>query len=278
MKKIVLIIILLFLGIKLQAQIKVPEKIYLDAFFKSKTYVVLEENPFSVWNEIIDSCMKHYWKITPYEIIAAADFDKKMKNPESSFLYLSLAQFTKGGDYIYNILNLSMGDASGDLNSLHDVCLMPVAYDEADEDSYNYKIGFLLEFLQNFVQTNRDNSGANIQDMVKQNMALVRNYELLILSSDLPVNLNNISKIKSIYPYPVKVVSHQEMLKTIESKPANTAFLHKVGPDENSVDGSQCLKFIFTLQDGKPLYFDYHKISNDKPNAFLGDDFKALAK
>jgi len=62
----------------LMAQIKVPDKAIVESFLKSKTYVVLEDNPFSAFNTFVGSGFSEVWIITPYEVITYEEFEKKM--------------------------------------------------------------------------------------------------------------------------------------------------------------------------------------------------------
>jgi hypothetical protein len=260
----------------LKAQISVPDQQVMNAFLHSKTYVVMDENPNSAWNPIIDSCMKACWTITPYEILPAASFESKMRDPKASFLYLSLGRFTKGGPYKFTLINLSMGDASGNLNNLHDVCLIPLSYDEADPYSYDFKIPFFIRFMQEFVKDNKDKAGKDLKEIVQEKAGMVKETTLYVLSSDLEPAVNTVSKINSVYPYKVKIVDEEGMKKALDERNPQSAFVHKVGPDEDSVDGDDCLKFVFNAESCEVYYFDYHKISGNLPNAFLKKDFEKL--
>ncbi len=278
MKKLLVCITLVICFGGVQSQIKVADKAYIDAFLKSKTYVVLDENPFSVLNTFLDSSMKVMWKITPYEVITSEQFEQKMGDPKSSFLFVSLARFTKTEAFDYLILNLSMGDASKNLNSLHDLCIMPLAYEEMDEETYEYKFAAFIKFIQYFVDYSDKNQGKDIKEVVKENQAEVKNYELWLTACDLASDVNSVAKISKIYPYTVKIVSEAEIEKAIAEGNPKVAFLHKVGPGTTAGNGALCLKFILTAKEGKPLYFDNHKISASKPDAFLAEDFKNLGK
>jgi hypothetical protein len=278
MKKLLVLIVLVAAFFCLNAQIKVADNAYVDAFLKSKTYIVLDENPFSVLNSFLDSSMKVMWKITPYEVITTDQFEQKMGDSKSSFMYVSLAQFSKTESFDYLVLNLSMGDASKNLNSLHDLCVIPMAYEDVDEESYDYKFAAFIKFAQYFIKYSEQNPGKDIKQVVKENQSELKNYELWLTAADLATDANSIAKISKVYPYPVKIVTQDDIQKAIDESNPKVAFLHKVGPEGTAGDGALCLKFILTAKEGKPLYFDNHKISSSKPDAFLLDDFKNMAK
>jgi hypothetical protein len=278
MKKLLVLIALVTGSLCLNAQLKIADKIYIDAFLKSKTYIVLDENPFSVLNSFLDSSMKVMWKITPYEVITNEQFEQKMGDTKSSFMYVSLAQFSKTESFDYLVLNLSMGDASKNLNALHDLCVIPMAYQDVDEESYEYKFAAFIKFAQYFIHYSEQNPGKDIKQVVKENQTELKNYELWLTADDLAADANTLSKINKVYPYTVKVVTQEEIQKAIDDSNPKVAFLHKVGPEGTAGDGALCLKFVLTAKEGKPLYFDNHKISSSKPDAFLLDDFKNMAK
>ena len=293
MRKISVVALVLVLMFPLaQAQIKAPSKENIERFLKSKTYVVLEDNPFSVFNDFVSNQMKTIWKITPFEIISSEEFEKKMGDENSSFLFVSQAMFgskkavaanTKDEEgnedaFNYTIINLVMGDASKNLNRMPDLCIVPVAYADVDEDTYEYKLAALIEFMAYYIDYVRANPGKDIQQVVKDNASELKNYELWFVEGDLATNVNTLAKIKQFYPYAVKIVTAEEIQKAIAEHNPKVAFLHKVGPEGTGSNGSSCWKFIMAAKDGKPLYFDNHQIGAGKGNAFLEDDFKNIAK
>ena len=292
MKKIAIVsVLMLFFFQMVQAQVKAVSKEEVEKFLHSKTYVVLEDDPFSVFNGFVSAQLKNIWKVTPFEIISNDEFEKNMGDPKNSFMFMSQARFGKtktslfksegsqGDDaFDYTILNLVMGDASKNLNKLPDLCIVPVAYAEVDEDTYEYKLPVLIKFIQYYIDYSQKNPGKDIQQVVKENSSDLKNYELWFLESDLAPDVKTLAKIKNFYPYPVKIVTEEEITKAISENNPKVAFLHKVGPEGTAGDGSSCWKFIITAKEGKPLYFDNHKISTSNPDAFLSDDFKNMAK
>ncbi|MEI6124129.1 MAG: hypothetical protein WCQ95_10950 [Bacteroidota bacterium] len=293
MKKIALtFVLLLFVLQTMQAQIKMASKEDIDKFLKSKTYVVLEDNPFSVFNALVSDQLKDIWKITPFEIISYEEFEKKMGDASASFLFVSQAMFGKtksamfkseGGagddnNYNYAILNLVLGDASKNLNKMPNICIVPVAYEEVDEDTYEFKLPALIKFMCYYVNFSKSNPGKDIQQIVKENQVELKNYELWFRQGDLAPEVNTLDKIKKYYPYSVRIASEEEIMQAISLNNPKVAFLHKVGPEGTAGAGSACWKFIVTAKEGKPLYFDNHQISADKPDAFLAEDFLNMAK
>ncbi len=136
MKKRILLMLLLSVVAKLNAQSKAASEAEIKQFLSSTTYVVLEENPFSVFNASITANMDVFWKITPYKIISPQEFEKMKIDPKKSFLYISWAEITKTktslfnantglfdnvDQFRYNLLNLVLGERSGNLNKMPDL-------------------------------------------------------------------------------------------------------------------------------------------------------------
>jgi hypothetical protein len=164
------------------------------------------------------------------------------------------------------------------LNALHDLCVIPLAYEDVDEESYEFKFAAFIKFAQYFINYSEQNPGKDIKQLVKENQTELKNYELWLTAADLASGVKTITEIGRIYPYAVKLVTNADIQKAIDDGNPAVAFLHKVGPEGTAGEGALCMKFILTAKEGKPLYFDYHKISTSKPDAFLLDDFKAMAK
>lgn len=279
---IVLLIFLLKITY-LHSQTQFADETQLKSFLGTTTYVVLEDTPFSVFNSVVEEKMKKLWSITPYKVVKADEFIIMSKNPKNSFIYISLAQLTQNGKAdntnIYNILNLVLGDKSGNINKMPDLGSVPLSFEEDEEEAYGYKIGGILMAMQYYVNDKIKHPNDKIEDLAKKNIGEIKKKELWLLASDLGEELNTLEKIKKIYPFPVKLVSEDEIEKAIDQKRPNVAFLHKIAPVELKKNGtSQCWNFIISTEEGKPLYFDQHKIENIHSSGLLIEDFKNFAK
>lgn len=272
MKNLMFTTILLTVNISMFAQLKFADKETLSAFLKTKTYIVLEDAMYSDFNNGIEQAAEKHWKITEYEIIDLASFEKLSKNPKLSFLIVTIGEAT-GIPGSFSLLNLIMGDASGDVNKMKEIIIAPLSYysEDSDEEPYAYKLGGLLEAFQAYV---RCNPGDDWKMWVNENKKELKNKELWVVSNDLSVEAGDLKKIGSVYPYTVKIVSENEIRDAIDKKLPNVAFVHKVGVKAKDY----CMKMIISCSDGKLLYINYHKII-DKSNAgLLLKDFKALTE
>jgi hypothetical protein len=294
MKRLILLNVLLLIVLQLNAQNKTATADDIARFLKSKTYIVLEDDPFSAYNAFVESHMKGTWTITPYEVISIEEFENKCGDPNSSFMLIAEARFSEtksslfrsntdlfdnSDTYNYDIINLVMGDKSKDINKMVDLAIVPIAYTAIEDDeSYGYRYGVLINFMQYYVRYCDKNPGKDIRELEKDNAGKIKNYELWVTQDQLAADVNTLEKIKKVYPYPVKITSKEEIEKAILEKNPKVAIIHKVGPEGSLVGELKCWKFVVCVSDGNPLYFDSHKIISSKPDAFLEDDFKNLAK
>lgn len=289
MKRIISCLLFVLIFIKANAQAQIGSAAEFQQFLKTKTYVVYEENPFSGFNMVIKDFMNKYWKVTPFAFIEMKEFDVKKTDPNCSFIIITDAVLTKNKlfnteikyQYTYTLMNLILGKKMAlnnkDISSMPDLGSVPLSYSEVEEDSYLYKIAGMLNFMQYYVKYNIEHPGSDYKAVVKANAGEIKTKELWLIKEDLANNVNSLEKIKKIYPYSVKIVTEEELEKAIEDANPNVAFFHKVGPEGTATDAI-CWKFIISAKEGKPLYYDYHKVSNDNPDALLMQDLKDLAK
>ncbi len=277
--KIYLLFLLLFVLGHLSAQdIQIGSESDFKRFKSSTTYIVKYDDPFSEYNTYIEEDMKTVWTITPYKIISLEEFEKLKIDKESSFIFLSEAiKESQENIFKINILNIVLGSRSGNYNNMPDLGSAPLSYvfeDWDDEDTYVYKLAGILRFFQYYVNYNLTHPGSNIKDVIKANKSGLEEKELFLIKSDLASDCNTEAKISKYYDGKVRLVNKNEIREAIHKGNTDVVFLHKVGPNKNK--GYPCMKFLINAGSGALLYFDKHKVTSDKPDAFLPSDFKSL--
>jgi len=282
MKKYYALLLLLIPFIQLQAQREyLPTQEDLDHFHTTKTYVVLESNPLSYYNMEIQDAVKKLWHITEYEFLQMDDFAEKSKDKNASFLYLAGVSFEKDkSNTRYQFLCLSLGGDRVSIDDLKDVANIPMAYYGVDADHYAYKIGIMVRFLQyhvNLITQDISIVDHNVYNYYNENMSEVKGKTLYLVEEELERKVNSLSKIKGIYPGEVKLVDRETVKELIMSEDENAVVLHKVGPEGKKMN-ARTYKILIGAADAKFYYFDYHKVSDKKPDAFLSSDFKKLAR
>jgi hypothetical protein len=280
MKKIIFLMVMLGVTLYASADYKLTKE-DLDHFYKTKTLVVIEENPLLSYNAYIKQLIPQEWTITPYEFITVKEFEEKRNDPKYSFLIMTSVTFDK--DKIqarYKFLQVLLGGDYFRVNEMPEICSVPLAYEGVDEESYVYKLGVFIRFIQNHINSlnqNNDLIGDDLFKFYSKSKGDVQSKTLYLIADELSKDVNTEKRIKAVYHHKFKIVTRQEVEDAIENKDSTVVFLHKVGPEGTRLV-ARCYKIIVGAADAKFYYFDYHKISDDKPDGLLKDDFKDLDK
>ena len=282
MKKYTAFLLMILPIVSLQAQREYrPTQEDLDHFHTTTTYVVLSDNPLSDYNLEIQDAVKKFWDVTPYEFIQMKEFDKKSEDKNASFLYLAGVSFEKDrSNTRYKFLCLSLGGNHFSLNDLKDVSNVPLSFYGVDEDHFSYKLGILVRFLQNHVRLITEHHEIvdnNVYNYYNQNMDNVKEKTIYLVEDEVAREIASESKIRAIYPYKVKIVDRETIKELIMSEDEDAVVLHKVGPEGKKMN-ARVYKILIGVADARFYYFDYHKVSEKKPDAFLPGDLKKLAK
>lgn len=281
MKKVFVLLVFTCLAIGTGAQSYVPSREDVDAFFTTKTLVVLESNPMNEYNSIMKKIMEQEWTITEFDFIQEKEFEAKRKDAQYSFIYTSLVKFEGDKtDASYRFLHLSLGGDYFRLNEMPDIASVPLAYFDVDEESYAYKLGILVRFLQNHAKLIKEHPeiiSANVFKHYNDNIKDIQDKTLYLLKEELAPSVNSEAKIRKVYPHKFKLVSMEDIEEAIRERNSDIVFLHKVGPEGTKLN-ARSYKVIIGAEDANFYYFDYHKINDKNPDGFLESDFKKLAK
>jgi len=282
MKKYYSLLLLLIPLVQLQAQREyLPTQEDLDHFHTTKTYVVLESNPLSEYNFEIQDAVKKLWNITEYEFLKFDDFAKKSDDKNASFLYLATVSFEKDkSDTRYQFLCLSLGGNHTSLDDLKDVANIPLSFYGVDSDHYAYKLGIMIRFLQyhvNLITNDISIVDANVYNYYNKNMADVKEKTIYVVEDELEREISTPSKIRAIYPYEVKIVDRETIKELIIAEDPDAVVLHKVGPEGKKMN-ARAYNILIGAADAQFYYFDYHKVTDKNPDAFLSSDLSKLAR
>jgi hypothetical protein len=281
MRKIVFSFLLAGASLLASAQGYVPSKQDVDAFFTTKTLVVLEDNPLMEYNSIIKKVMQQEWTITEFDFVSAKDFEKERMDAQYSFIYMTNVSFEADKtDASYRFLHLSLGGDYFRLNEMPDIASVPLAYFDVEEDRYAYKLAILVRFLQNHAKLIKERPeiiSANVFKYYNDNIKDIKEKTLYLLEEELAPNVNTDAKIKKVYPYKFELVTTDDIEKAIRDRNSDVVFLHKVGPEGTKLN-ARSYKIIIGAADANFYYFDFHKISDKSPDGFLESDFKKLVK
>lgn len=281
MKAVSFLTVFAFISVIAQSQY-VPTKADIDRFYKSKTFVVMEENPMLEYNLVIKNVMGREWKLTDVEYTSYKEFAEKLRfNPNYSFLVMTQVSFDKDKTGArYKFLHVLLGSDANEIKDMPEVCSVPIAYRNVEEQSYIYKLSTLLRFIQNHIELiNRDPSiiSSNVFKYYNKNIKDISSKTLYLVKEELAPDVNTIAKIKKVYPYKFKLTTREEIGQLIVDRDPNAVFLHKVGPEGTHLS-ARCYKIIVGAADSNFYYFDYHMINKKKPDGLLKKDFKKMAK
>ncbi len=280
MKKISYILLFVILSNVVKAQLEVASQENIQKFFQTKTYFVLEDDPFSECNVQLKSAAEKFWKLTPFEIINVAEYEKKKSNPSNSFVSIDEVYFDGQKNMTkYKFLCLYLGGKYKTDSDMPQLCTIPLAYSTEDESNYAYKIGTLLIFIQNHIQTINQHpelKKSSIIDYYQNNLGQLSSKTLYLIPEEIEPKLRTEQAFKKIYPYAFKFVTRDDIEKAIDERNENVVFLHKVGPG-NKI-GSKTYKILIDTKNATLYYFDNHTVSESKPDVFLEQDVKNLIK
>lgn len=281
MRKILLAFLISVSAQQLTGQAPFPDKNEIKQFKASKTCIVLEDSPFSSYNDFIKEAANTSWTITPFEFISVKDFNVRRLNPAYSFIVLTQTNFDKDKSHgLYNFINLLQGKDVNKLAEMPEICAVPLSFAGEDDTEYSYKLGAILSFMQKHAQMILEDPSMNLRRYLKyynKNIPDIKGKTILVEQNDLSPQISTVEKIKAIYPHNIEIVNEEEIINAISNKRPNTLILHKVGPmgDRNT---GYCFVMLIGVDDYDMYYYNLHLVDKANPNGLLPDDLKRLEK
>lgn len=250
-------------------------------FTGSTTCVVMEDGPFSFYNQEIRNAADKYWKVTPLRYISTAEFNVMRTDPSYSFIVLTITNFSndKSGS-AYDFLNLLLGADVDGLDELPEFCAIPLSFAGAPEEEYSYKLGLIIRFMQyhaDLVMKNPATSALRYLKYYNRNVPEISGKTILVREEDLAPEINTPESIAGYYPYKVRIVDEEEIIRAIENKDKDVLIVHKVGPDGVKQTGT-CMKMLIGTDDAIMYYYDSHIVDSKNANGLLISDLKRLAR
>lgn len=282
MKKLIFAGLMLVSTLILSGQAPFPNKEEIQQFSASKTCVVLEDNPFSIYNEYIKEAVKAFWKVTPYEYIEVKDFNLRRRDPKYSFIVLTQTNFEKDkANGLFNFLNLLQGQKVGSIGEMPEICAIPLSFAGEEDLDYGYKLGAILSFMQKhaeMIKADPSLTGRKYLKYYNKFIPDVAGKTILVKQEDLSPQISTIDDIKALYNNKIEIVTEEEIVKAIEAKAPATVILHKVGPVGEDTGSGYCFKMLIGTDDANMYYYNQHVINKTNPNGLLAADLKRLAQ
>jgi hypothetical protein len=248
----------------------------IGMFKNSKTCVVLENGSLS-YNVYLKDAVQKYWKSTQFEFIDKDEFEKRRYDSKYSFLVLMKGTYDKDpGGISYNYISLVMGDVASDVTNMPELCSIPLSYADDNNIDYGYAMPSIVKFMQNQADNLEKIRFHIVLEGLKyyDNPAGFKGKVLLLNKDMMATEANTTDKIKSTYPYYVKLLSTAEIEAELKSNPENTLFNFHVGPTMSSGAG-RCFEMIFDVE-GNLYYYNYRNITNENEDGFNLKDFAQI--
>jgi hypothetical protein len=255
---------------------KLASKQQIGMYINSKTCVVLENANIS-YNVLIKDAVQNYWKSTDFEFIDQQEFEKRRFDSKYSFLVLMTGVYDKDpGGVSYNYLSLVLGDPANDMTKMPELCSIPLSYSSDFNNDYDYVIPAIVKFMQKHVKNlEKERFLILLKGMKYYNRSTGFKDKVLLFNKDMMASdADSPEKIKTVYPYYVKLLTSSEIQEELASQPTNALFNFHVGPTRNSGAG-KCFEMIFDI-DGNMYYYNSRKITNDNENGFNLKDFSLI--
>ncbi|MBW6479515.1 MAG: hypothetical protein K0B37_08815, partial [Bacteroidales bacterium] len=218
------------------------------------------------------------WHITPVKYISFSEFERMRTNENASFMiFADIKQ--NNLEEVYEFINFVMGDKKRDFESMPDLGSVPIAYVDADQELYYYKMGALVKFMQTYALEQSNTPRIRLTRFFNVIDQKLKTIELWLLEDELSPQINSEEKIRRHYPYRVRIATREEIAEAIAQDRDDVAFLHKIGPEDTMPHpGKKCWKFIIAASDGRVLYASHHDIDNRNPDALLASDLEDMAR
>jgi hypothetical protein len=276
LKKYIFIFALGFFSLGALANPPLASKQQIGMFKNSKTCVVLEDG-LSSFNVYIKDAVQKYWKSTEFEFIDQQEFDKRRFNSKYSFLLLMKGVFDKDpGGISYNYMSLVLGDASNNMTKMPELCSIPLSYSDNNNIDYGYVIPAIVKFMQKHAKNlEKERFFISLKGLKYYNGAAGFKDKVLLFNKDMMASdANSPEKIKTVYPYYVKLITASEIQQELATNPTNALFHFHVGPAQNAGAG-KCFEMIFDVE-GNLYYYNSRKITNDNEDGFNLKDFSHI--
>ena len=266
-----------FTGVRAQNATTVAD---VENFFKTTTYIVLDNNPMTEWNMKIEDAAKKHWHITPYKFIREREFEGMRQDIDKSFITRMRFRFPKDkvkANYIF--FTVVLGAAVRDMTNMPEICSVPLGYESADQDSWAYKLGSLFQFAQKHIELIRQKPellGQNVFQYYNKNSAELGDKEIWVVESDLAPEVRSQAAIRKVYNGVVRIVTPDDIEQAVDARRQDVVYLHKVGPERSGIK-ARIYKCLIGAGDDKFYYFDYHMMSKKKGDGMLKSDFRRLS-
>jgi hypothetical protein len=242
----------------------------VNKFLNSTTYIVInsEMSGFSI---VMNDIAKDFWRITPHKIISVSEFDKLRSDDNNSFIFLSEIYFENDKTKtMFDFLVLALGGKYKTVNEMPTLCAIPLCYADDDSEDYCYKLGLMLEFMQNHINICKNDPNINsdkILTLYKNKITNLPKKTLYVVKEELEKPLRNETELKKHYLYDVKYATIEEIEKIIAKKDENAVIIHRIS-NYGKKELSYAITILIDVKNADIYYYDIDKMGK-KDNLLL---------
>ena len=281
MKKLILSLIALLMGIVLLAQGRVSTRKYRLADFPDKvTQVVLYGNEMlqgALRQEVVDK-----WTASPFEFCTIEEFGKRMTDDRYYFLIVTEDRF-KGeegpGLLFLSLLKGGKEAAEEGIGGLHEVISLPVQPAEGGTGRELVFMGALVKAIQEFTLAAMESEKVAYQGADWFNARYGRMgkmMRLFIADEDLAPEVQNKDLLRFLDEDSKLVEAGEADAEYLAGAP-NTLVSYTVAPLVPS-KGSYCYVLLFEAENEDLFFFTRHKITESKGAGITPGELKQIAR
>lgn len=276
LKTFLFIISFAFFSLGVMANPKLVSKQQIGMFKNSTTCVVLENGIIS-YNAFIKEAVEKHWKYTDFEFITQTEFNKRRFDSRYSFLVLMKGVYEKDPDGVgYNYISLVLGQNVEDITDMPEICSIPFSYAGDSETYFGYAIPAIVKFMQKHAKNLESKRFLIALRGLKyyNHNTPDKNKVLLLNENQMAPDANTLEKIKTVYPYYVKLLTPSEIQTELDTDPVNTMFNFHVGPTKETGSG-KCFEMIFDVE-GNLYYYNYRMVTNEDKDGLTLKDLRSI--
>ena len=281
MKKIILSLLTLVIGLPLLAQGQVSTRKHRLLDFPDKmTLVVLSEN--DVLSAALRQEVIHVWTATTFEFCSLERFEK-LKTSDNYYFLIPVESRFKGeeepGITLLTLVKGGAGAAKG-IKDMHEVISLPISAAMGSTQRDLVYLGALVQAIQDYTLEAMKSEAVAYKMSTWFNDGFKKTAE----GKEIYIARDNLSS--ACRPKDLEALKSNPRLHLVEADEADEVFLNGTsgalvgyviapllpGP------GSLCYKLFFEADTHRLCYLERHKITDRKSEGFLPSELKSLGK
>ena len=281
MKKMIISILALLIGIVVLAQGRVTTRKYRLADFPDKvTQVVLSGNELlqgALRQEVVDK-----WTVSPFEFCTLEQFGQRMTDDRYYFLIITENRFKgeeRPGLLFLSLLKGGQEAATEGIGGLHEVLSLPVQAAEGGNGRELVFMGALVKAVQDFTLAAMGSEKVAYQGADWFNTRYNRMgkmMRLVLAEEDLAPQVRNADLQRWLDTDTSLVKASEADVEYLAGGP-HTLVSYTVAPFSPS-DGSWSYVMLFESETEELFYIDRHKITERKGAGITPDELKQIAR